>query len=475
MALYEPTELRYWNKDKAYNGYTIFGAGGTAYLIDMEGNVVNKWPSGARPILLENGNFMGTTADDQRPFSGIHELDWDGNVLWEYRETRENYSPHHDFQRTFNKKLNAYTNMYIANRDISREDAIALGCSPENANDGSIDVIVEVDMDGNIVWEWRFIDHLIQDVDPTKANYVGDGKTIADYPGRLNINLPGMPLKADWLHCNSLDYHTERDQVVINAVAGEFYLIDHGKTFLPGDPEGSIALAAGPAGDFTYRFGDPARYGQGAPPSILEDWGTSTTGHKQIGGSHNIQWIRPGLPGAEHFLIFNNGSRLFERSTQSYIFEINPYLDVNGNDTGNYVAPPDAGYSTLEPFDVKNTHKQPKQMSNQIVWTYSSKMNVAFLSHSASGCERLPNNNTLICASHEGHIFEVTSEGDLTWEYINPVTRAGDILDFLPDRYPLTNHVWRAHRYTADHPALAGKDLTPKGTITGKKPIIYSR
>lgn len=26
MALYEPTELRYWNKAKAYNGYTLFGA-----------------------------------------------------------------------------------------------------------------------------------------------------------------------------------------------------------------------------------------------------------------------------------------------------------------------------------------------------------------------------------------------------------------------------------------------------------------
>jgi hypothetical protein len=55
-----------------------------------------------------------------------------------------------------------------------------------------------------------------------------------------------------------------------------------------------------------YRFGDPARYAQGDPPSILSDWTQSTTGHKQIGGAHDVQWIDEGLPGAGDFLIFNN-------------------------------------------------------------------------------------------------------------------------------------------------------------------------
>ena len=59
-----------------------------------------------------------------------------------------------------------------------------------------MDAIVEVDMQGNVVWEWWFFDHVVQDVDPTKPNYVGAGKTIADYPGRINLNLPGRPLQA---------------------------------------------------------------------------------------------------------------------------------------------------------------------------------------------------------------------------------------------------------------------------------------
>jgi len=469
MPLHEPTELRYWDESRAYNGYTLFSAGGTTYLIDMKGNVVHTWPIGTHPRLLDNGNLldMPTTARP-RVFHAFQELDWEGNVVWECGEKRENYAPHTDYARIFNKKLNAYTTMYIANISVSHDEAIAAGCDPANGPyDGAqLDAIVEVDMDGNVVWEWWFFDHVVQDIDPARANYVGKGKTLADHPGKLNINIPGSPLRRGWLHCNAMDYSEELDQVVINSVRGEFYVIDHGNTFIPGDPEGSIALAVGSAGDFIYRFGDPARYGQGEPPSILEDWTASTAGHKQIGGSHNIQWIRPGLPGAGHLLIFNNAQYLFERTPQSYIFEIDGFLDAEGNNTGNYVNPPDAGYYTwLESEDHRVTHKQSKRMSRQIVWIYGAKGNTAFFSHIGSGCQRLPNGNTLICSTTEGHIFEVTSEGELVWEYINPVTGEGQILEAMPDRLPMTNAVWRAYRYGPDHPALAGRDLTPKGTI----------
>ncbi|MBC8427793.1 DUF1566 domain-containing protein, partial [bacterium] len=207
------------------------------------------------------------------------------------------------------------------------------------------------------------------------------------------------------------------------------------------------------------------------PPSILEDWTQSTSGHKQIGGSHDIQWIDPGLMGEGNFLVFNNGQYLSERTPQSYVFEINGFLDAKGNDTGNYVNPPDAGYYILE--SPKDTHKAKKQMSNQIVWLYASKSNQGFFSHIGSGAQRLPNDNTLICADTEGHLFEVTSEGELVWEYINPVTKDG-ILEVMPDNIPMTNAIFRAYRYGPDHPALAGRDLTPKDTITGSPPAYLT-
>jgi len=471
MPLYEPTELRYWDESKAYNGYTMLGArfpsGGVTFLLDMKGNVAHSWQAGGS--LLDNGNLLSATRGEAGERPGFRELDWEGNTVWECTEKRENYAPHHAYRRNFNKKLNAPTTMYIANKSVSHDEAIAAGCNPANVPDegGQMDAIVEIDMDGNVVWEWWFFDHVVQDFDSSKPNYVGKGKTFADYPGRLDLNLPGRPLRRDWLHCNSVDYNQELDQVVINSVQGEFCVIDHGNTFIPGDPEGSIALAAGPAGDFMYRFGDPARYEQGEPPSMLEDWNEVTTGHKQIGGSHNVQWIRPGLPGAGHFLLFNNGQYLSERTPQSYIFEINAFLDADRNDTGNYVNPPDAGYYTWgSPEDYRNTHKHPKETSNQIIWIYHAQRNTAFFSHTGSGCQRLPNGNTMICAVTEGDIFEVTSEGEVVWEYINPVTIEGEVLKIMPDRCPRINAVGGGRRYAPDHPALAGRDLIPKGTIT---------
>jgi hypothetical protein len=467
-AIQGPTELRYWDATQAYNGYTLFAASGKSYLIDMAGRLVHTWPIGTNPRLLDNGNLLDAATDDPSGFAGFKELDWDGHVIWQYKETRTGYAPHHDFVRIFNKKLRQYTTLYIANKTVTNEQCLAAGCDPADApyTGAQMDAIVEVDMNGNVVWEWWFFDHVIQDVDPTKANYVGTGKTIADYPGKLNLNLPGHPVRRDWLHCNSMDYNEALGQVVINSVQGEFYVIDHDGTFTAGDPSGSIAQAATSAGDFLYRFGDPARYEQGDPPAILEDWTSSTTGNKQIGGSHDIQWIKPGLAGAGHFLVFNNGQYLFERTPQSYIFEINGYLDASKTDTGHYINPPDAGYYTWVSENAKDTHKQSKQMSNQITWIYTSKSNQSFFSHIGSSAQRLPNGSTLICADTEGHLFEVTAAGDLVWEYINPVTKAGPV-KVLPDSYPMTNSVFRAYRYAADHSAFTGKDMTPGDPITG--------
>ncbi len=219
-ALQGPTELAYWDKARAYPGYTWFGARGKTYLLDMEGRVVHTWPVGTNPHLLSNGHVLDAAKDDPSGFGGFIEVDWSGNTAWQYTEVRTNYAPHHDFTRIFNPKLNAYTTLYIANKTVTHDQAIAAGCDPANGpyTGAQMDAIVEVDLAGNIVWEWWFFDHAIQDLDATKANYVGAGKTIADYPGRLNLNLPGRPVRRDWLHCNSIDYNQALDQIVINSV-----------------------------------------------------------------------------------------------------------------------------------------------------------------------------------------------------------------------------------------------------------------
>ena len=465
-SLQGPTEVRYWDAASADNGYTLFAAGETTYLIDMEGQVVNSWAGGTNPRFLDNGNVLDTITDEVTGNVGFRELAWDGTVAWEHYETRSDYHPHGDFQRIFNAQLGEYTTLYIANKDLTHAEAVAAGCDPaQGPYDGAqVDAVVEVDMSGNVVWEWWFLDHGVQDIDPTKDNYVGDGNSIADYAGKIDLNLPGRPVSENWLDCNSLDYNATSEQIVINSEAGEFYVIDHGGTFVAGDPAASIALAAGEPGDFLYRFGDPARYEQGDAPSVDEDWTKATTGQKQLGGSHDVQWIDAGLPGEGNFLVFNNGHYLFEPTSQSYVFEINPHLDASGVDTGGYVNPPDAGYTTVESH--KDTHKEKKDVSNQVVWSYGSEGNLTLFSHLGSSVQRLSNGNTLICAATEGYLLEITADGEVAWEYISPVTDAG-VVEEIGDNAPMTNAVLQAYRYTADHPAFAGQDMTAGATITG--------
>lgn len=469
-ALQRPTELQYWNSSKAYNGYTLFGARGITYLLDIEGRVVHTWQIGTNPHLLDNGDILDAAKDDPSGFGGFKEVDWDSNLVWSYTESRATYHPHHDFTRIYNPKLKAYTTLYIANKDLTYAECVAAGANPATAptSGAQMDAIVEVDMSGNIVWEWCFFDHVIQDFDSAKPNYVGSGKTIADYPGRLNINLTGHPLKKDWLHCNSLDYNQTLDQIVTNSVQGEFYVIDHGGTFIAGNPTASIAKAATNAGDFLYRFGDPARYNQGDKPSILEDWTQSTIGNKQLGGSHDIQWIGAGLREAGNFLIFNNAQYLSEHTPQSYVFEINPFLDADGTTTLKYVNPPDAGYSIETSPAVED--KTPKKISNQIVWNYHSKSNLTLFSQIGCSAQRLPNGNTLICSDTEGYITEITEDEETVWEYIVPITSNG-IVQVIGDNLPMINSIFRAYRYSANHPALLGRALTPGNTIAGRTTV----
>ena len=64
-----------------------------------------------------------------------------------------------------------------------------------------------------------------------------------------------------------------------------------------------------------------------------------------------------------------------------------------------------------------------------------------------SNAQRLPNGNTLICEADFGRFFEVTSKGELVWEYVNPYFGEG------PNG--ANNRVFRAYRYSAEEIARA--------------------
>ena len=68
--------------------------------------------------------------------------------------------------------------------------------------------------------------------------------------------------------------------------------------------------------------------------------------------------------------------------------------------------------------------------SMELVWSYAGSEEHPFESGIRSGQQRLPNGNTLITESDGGRLLEVTHEGDIVWEYLNPARRSDD--DTLP-------------------------------------------
>ena len=303
-------------------------------------------------------------------------------------------------------------------------------------------------MNGNIVWQWWSLDHVIQDRSPDWPNY----GVLSENPGRFDLNW-GPGLRGDFTHQNALDYNQTLDHIVLNNDRmGELYVIDHGGTFVVGDFEASKALAAGPKGDILFRWGNPALYDSGEPPSYNPDGDVTSEGDRLLFHHHDTQWVAEGLPGAGNFLIFDNGSRR-AGAYYSVLLEVNPYA-------GAY---PDAPY--LSEVEAGGP-------ANQIVWSFRAEHANSFYSENISGVQRLANGNTLGIAGRQGHVFQVTPEGEVVWEYINPVmsnvpegAAPGDVFKrIMTDKDD--NRIFTAHWIAPDHPGLAGRDLTPLGKVT---------
>ncbi len=446
-----------YNQD-SYEGFTLFSPTKNTYLIDNCGNLVNEWQSefrsGLAVYLLEDGTLLRTNRISSQVFQGggiggaLEKLDWEGNVIWSFDYNSDNYHQHHDVEVLPNGNI-----LILAWERKTFEEAIAMGRNPDLLQDNELwpEHIIEIEPVGinsaNIVWEWHLWDHLIQDFDSSLPNY----GNISDHPERFNINYmgPGQNSaggKADWIHANSLDYNEELDQIIITSRAiSEFWIIDHSTT--TEEAASNSGGNAGMGGDILYRWGNPIAYNRG--DSI----------DRVLFGPHHVQWVDEDLPGAGNILIFNNGQGRPDGNFSS-VDEIQPPIDGY-----NYNLNEDNSYGPLNLF-----------------WTYSTPNPSDFYADHISGCQRLPNGNTLICSGPQGRFFEVTNFGDVVWEYINPVYSGNLILnqgELPPDddifggipNSP-SNSAFRCERFSADYIGLSNYDLTPGSPIEGP-PYIY--
>ncbi|MDH3937554.1 MAG: aryl-sulfate sulfotransferase, partial [candidate division Zixibacteria bacterium] len=414
----------------AFDGYTLFAPlhSTTTFLIDMYGRRVHAWeaeyiPNGCA-YLLENGHLMRSSRVVPGGGGLIREIDWDGTVLWEFNYFDSTVRQHHDFE-----VLPSGNVLLLAWEFKSKPEAIAAGRDSLLFESEIVEVwpehVVEVEpiypSGGNIVWEWHLWDHLIQDYDSTKANY----GVVADHPELVDINF-AISDGHDWLHANAVDYNPQLDQIIISCrQISQFWIIDHSTT--TEEAASHSGGNSGMGGDILYRWGNPQGYDRG------------TEEDQKLYLQHDAQWITPGLQGEGRILLYNNGGKDRLHST---VDEIETTVDVNGH------------YPQPAPGEAHG----PAAAS----WVYGADPADEFYSTILSGASRLANGNTLICAGIHGWFFEVTSDGEKVWEYINPVGvdgpgAQGDTV--------ATNRVFRCFRYAPDYPGLQGRDLTPGGPL----------
>lgn len=148
----------------------------------------------------------------------------------------------------------------------------------------------------------------------------------------------------------------------------------------------------------------------------------------------------------------------------SSVLEVNPYLQADGSQNDTYVNPPLAGYTPMASKVGK--HKGvDKLVSNQITWQFIPQSHQSFLSYAGSFAQRLKNGNTFICANREGHLFEITREGEVVWEYINPLIESGQAVPQISASSKYDNVARCGGKYSPDYPGLQGQPLNPGRTI----------
>jgi len=419
------------NSENSYNGYTLFSAAKDTYLINNCGEVINKWTSnydtGKTVYLLGDGSILraGSIPNSSIFFPGIggilEKKDWNNNLTWSFTYSTSTYSQHHDAVPLPNG--NILMNVVEVK---TKAEAIAQGRNPANVKSTLFnEKLVEIQPTGtntaNIVWEWSFWDHLIQDFDSSKANF---GNVKAN-PQLLDINfLSNQPASTDWIHANSVQYNAQLDQVVVSsALLNEFYVIDHSTT--TSQAASHFGGTYGKGGDFLYRWGNPLSYRSGS------------TADQKLFGQHFVHWIPSGLTDANKIMVFNNGrGRPIDYSS---IDIINP--------------PVIAGV-----YGFSGTSYGPVNFD----WTYMDTVNpVNFYSKIMSSAQRLPNGNTLIDLATSAKFIEIDSSKNIVWEYISPLSASGILSQGDDPSLNATAPVFRVKRYATNYTAFTGKNLTP--------------
>jgi hypothetical protein len=401
-----PTGTTIYDPARAWSGFTVLSPLGTpaVLVIDMNGTVVKQWEgynnsAGGPARVLPGGDVIaasGARPGRQESLELVHQ-DFDGKILWRFDRNEEiqtndgktiwSARQHHDWQREdfpagyyspeAKPARNGSNTLILTHTDRQFSDVADILLQEDR--------LIELSPKGDIVWQWVAGDHIAElgFSEAARASIRNAGGR-----GARGGAARGAPARGaaggrggaafDWLHVNSATY------------VGPNRWFDAGdKRFAPNNViissrEANVLAIVGRDGKIAWRLG----------PDFLESDATRAIG--QIIGQHHAHIIPRGLPGAGNLLVFDNGGA-------------SGYGQPSGiapNGTGVY-ARSNSRVLEIDPVTLK------------LVWSYSAPGR--FFSTNISGAQRLPNGNTLITAGAGGRLFEVTTGGQIVWEYMNPL------------------------------------------------------
>ena len=396
------------------DGYTLFTPPSSqkVCLIDNCGRVIKQWQffenAGLTAYLLENGNVLYAGRDSL----AIH--DWDDNHVWSYATTDNGILQHHDIEPLPNGNILCVASSTRTGAELTQEGRNPALIGSNFKTDGVIEIEPIGTNDANVVWEWYFWDHIIQDFDGTKNNF----GVVADHPELINLNYDHGD-NTDWNHVNGIDYNAVLDQIIISSRNhDELYIIDHSTT--ANEAASHAGGNAGKGGDFLWRWGNPEVYGQG------------TSAERRLDGPHDAKWVTPGYLHDGKVTVFNNGGDGVVLASE--VIMLDPtFLNGEYAATGNQFDP-------QLPFQI---------------WSGDS-LQEALFSAKKSGAHALENGGYMICESRGGRFVEVNEQLEVVWMYTNPITSAGA----QNQNYTFSNfenESFRAEKYPINYAGFAGK------------------
>lgn len=428
LACSSKTEGQQWGD------YTLFAKQNstTAYLVDTNNAVYHSWTfssnakTGYSTYLLPGGTILRAVARQSNQLNGaamcgqFQKVDWNGTVLWDMVYSTSSYCSHHDLCPMPNGNV-----LLICYEVKTGAQAVQAGCSqsitiwPEK--------IVEIEQTGastgNVVWEWHVWDHLSQNYDPSKDNYV---TSIVEHPELLNIN---YQTQKDWMHGNGIDYNPILDQIVLSSHnLNELYVIDHSTT--TAEAASHSGGNSGKGGDFLYRWGNPQVYQAG------------NASNKIFNVVHDAHWIPEGYPNAGYLVGFNNNG---VSNNQSSVDLISPPYDGY-----NYSITPGSAFEPL---------------------TYTARHSCNGHSNNMGNSQQLPNGNMLVCIAQSGFIYEISPTGALLWSHN---VNGGSPMAFRYSACYVSGSSVTVEAQVSDNEICAGTEVQLSATATGGTTYTYS-